>query len=478
MTGRPGAPDSLRVIDVDPGRFRAAAARLVDGGGRVQALFAADPGTGLEVRLTATDGDSDLLLRCPAVDATVESIVGLLPALAWDEREACDLYGVTFAGHTPHRPLVQHPADLASWTTPVFGEEVHQVAVGPIHAGVIESGHFRFHLVGERILKLDPQLFSKHRGLERAAEGRTATEGRSLIQRACAACAVTNTVAYAQSVEQARGLWPDEDLRRMRTLLLELERMYNHLNDIGAVCAGIGFAAGTMTFAAFKERAQRVNTLLFGHRFLFDTVGVAVGSVAVDPAAAARARIEVEELRRDALRAWRQVLFDASVRDRLAGAGVVPPREAVRLGTVGPSARASGLDHDVREESPRLWYPGFHAALPPERTGDVAARVEARAVELAASFAIVDDLLAYPPRPGATTTVGLPGRFGVGRVESPRGETVCAVELDGDSVARVHLRTGSYANWPSVARAAEGGIVPDFPLVNKSFELCYACVDR
>ncbi|HEU5320346.1 MAG TPA: TSUP family transporter, partial [Methylomirabilota bacterium] len=159
-------------------------------------------------------------------------------------REARDLHGVTFAGHSPHRPLVHHPADLAAWTTPVHGEDVHQVAVGPIHAGVIESGHFRFHLVGERILKLDPRLFHKHRGLERAAEGRTPFQARAVVQRACAACAVTNGVAYAQAVEQALGLWPDDDLRRMRTLLLELERLYNHLNDIGAVCAGVGLAAG------------------------------------------------------------------------------------------------------------------------------------------------------------------------------------------------------------------------------------------
>jgi len=466
------------VIDVDPRGFRAAVERIADAGGRVQALFAAHPGTGLEVRCAATDGDGDVLLRCPAAGATVDSLVGLVPALGWDEREARDLYGVTFAGHSPHRPLVHRPAGLAEWTTPVHGEDVHQVAVGPIHAGVIESGHFRFHVVGERVLKLDPQLFSKHRGLERTAEGRAPGQARAVIQRACAACAVTNTVAYAQAVEQSRGLWPDDDLRRMRTLLLELERMYNHLNDIGAVCAGIGFAAGTMIFAAFKERAQRVNMGLFGHRFLFDAVGVGAGAAALDRDEAARARGDVDDLRRDALRAWRQVLFDASVRDRLVGAGPLPTAVAARLGTVGPQARASGLTHDVREESPRLWYPGFRAALPPEPAGDVAARVEARAVELEATFAIVDDLLADPPGPGATTARDPAGRFGVGRVESPRGETICAVELDGDTVARVHLRTGSYANWPSVARAAEGGIVPDFPLINKSFELCYACVDR
>ncbi len=146
------------------------------------------------------------------------------------------------------------------------------MAVGPIHAGVIESGHFRFHVVGERILHLDPRLFYKHRGLERAAEGREPVEGLAFAQRACGACAVANSVAYALACEGVLGLMPSRELRRARTLLLELERLYNHLNDIAAICAGVGFAAGNMAFAALKERAMRLNDFLAGHRFLFGSI--------------------------------------------------------------------------------------------------------------------------------------------------------------------------------------------------------------
>ena len=155
---------------------------------------------------------------------------------------------------------------------PLRGDDAYEVAVGPIHAGVIESGHFRFHLVGDRILHLDAQLFYKHRGLERAAEGKTLDEGLAYASRACAACAVTNGVAYAHACEDALGLVPTAELARARTILLELERMWSHFNDIAAVCAGVGLAAGNSSFAALTERARRLNAALTGHRFLFDCV--------------------------------------------------------------------------------------------------------------------------------------------------------------------------------------------------------------
>jgi Ni,Fe-hydrogenase III large subunit len=362
--------------------------------------------------------------------------------------------------------------------TTVVGEDVHQVAVGPIHAGIIESGHFRFHTVGERILHLDTRLFHKHRGLERAAEGRSPSDALAVMQRACAGCAVANTLAVAQAIEAALGLWPEERLRRARTLLLELERLYNHVNDIGQICTGVGLAAGAMAFAGFKERTQRTISALTGHRFMFGAVSIGGSRLEIPAAAAARARADLAAMASEVRGAWRDLLFDASLRDRTRGTGILSAADARALGTVGPAARASGLPGDVREQAGRLWYPDFTMSVPAEADGDVAARMEARAVELPTTFAILDDLLAAPIRPAGVRPEGVASAHGVGRVESARGRTWCAVELRMGLVARLHLRTSSYANWPSVARAAVGAILPDFPLVNKSFELCYACADR
>ena len=406
------------------------------------------------------------------------SIVDLAPGAGWDEREAHDLYGIRFDGHEPLRPLVDHDLDLASWTVPVHGQGPHQVAVGPIHAGVIESGHFRFHLVGEKILHLDARLFYKHRGLERAAEGSTVDDGLRFVSRACAACAVTNGVAYAQAVEEARGVRAGPELARARTALLELERVWSHLNDISAVCAGTGLAAGAQGFAGLTERARRLNARLTGHRFLFGTVEVGGSRLSLDDETVAAARAELAELRTAAASGWRELLFNRSFQDRLPGVGTVRTRDARRLGATGPAARASGIEEDSRASSPGLAYEGFTPATPTRALGDVQARLEQRHVELEQSFELLERLLERPVLPAAAEK-SLPEReLGTSRVESPRGATLCVVELVHERLSRVHLRTGSYTNWPVVAFAAAGNMLPDFPLINKSFELCYACADR
>ncbi len=404
----------------------------------------------------------------------VRSLVDVAPAAAWDEREAADLYGIRFDGHEPLRPLAVHDLDLARWTVPVDGDDVYQVAVGPIHAGIIESGHFRFHVVGDRILHLDARLFYKHRGLERAAEGRTAVEGIAYAQRACAACAVTNAVAYAHAWEEALGLAPTPELARARTVLLELERLWSHLNDIAAVCSGAGMAAGNNRFAALTERARRLNARLTGHRFLFGAVAVGGSALAVD----FDPRDELDAIRAESSSAWRELLFNASFQDRLPDIGVVSAEDALALGAVGPAARASGLAEDVRAMSPRLAYEEFEPAAPRRVAGDVQARLEQRAVEVLQTLAILDALLDRPIVAAEAERGGPESALGVGRVESPRGATLCVVERNGDRLERLHLRTGSYANWPVVAHAAADNLLPDFPLINKSFELCYACADR
>jgi Ni,Fe-hydrogenase III large subunit len=408
----------------------------------------------------------------------VPSIVDLAPAAGWDEREAHDLSGVSFTGHEPLRPLLDHDPDLDSWTVPVRGHDPYQVAVGPIHAGVIESGHFRFHVVGERILHLDARLFYKHRGLERAAVGRELGEAAAFVGRACAACAVANGVAYAFACEHALGQLPTPELARARTILLELERAWNHLNDIAAVCAGAGLPAGNTYFAALTERCRRLNAELSGHRFLFGTVRIGRSMLDLDRSRVRAARAELAAVRADAERGWRELAFNASFQDRLPGVGVLTREDVDRLGTVGPAARAAGRAEDVRAVSPGLAYDGFRPPVPERAEGDVQARVEQRALELRQSLELLDRLLDRPLRPGACEPGHSPAEIGVGRVESPRGATSCVVEPDSGRIARLRLRTGSYANWPSVAHAAAGNLLPDFPLVNKSFELCYACADR
>ena len=472
--GRDRSEEVVLESTLAPDSWRAEISAVLGGGGRFLGLYGVDGG----VRALFADDSGPRLLTCRPTRDGVPSVVDLIPAAAWDEREAHDSYGVLFPGHEPLRPLLEHDLDLTSWTVPVHGHDPFQVAVGPIHAGVIESGHFRFHVVGERILHLDVRLFYKHRGLERAAQGRTPSEALRYAQRACGACAVSNSVAFAHAYESAAGLWPTGDLARARTVLVELERLYNHLNDIGAACAGVGFALGTMTFAALKERVHRLNARLAGHRFLFDTVRLGESRLDVDAASSDRARQELLDLAVDARRAWHEVLFNASVQDRFVGVGLLSETDVLRMDSVGPAARAAGVASDVRIHSPRLAYPGFAPAALRHPQGDVASRVNMRALEVDLTLAILDDLLAKPIGPAAAVETAAAQQIGVGIVESPRGRTVCVLEIDGHKVERLHLRTASYANWPGLAHAIAGTLLPDFPLINKSFELCYACSDR
>ena len=190
------------------------------------------------------------------------------------------------------------------------------------------------------------------------------------------------------------------------------------------------------------------------------------------------AHAELEALREDALRGWRELQFNSSFQDRLPEIGVLSAVDAELLGASGPAARAAGLALDVRATSPRLAYDGFEPVVPERAAGDVQARLEQRVLELRQSFELLDGLLDGPVGAAAAVRQGEERELGIGRVESPRGATSCIVERSGGTIERLRLRTGSYANWPSVAHAAVGDLLPDFPLVNKSFELCYACADR
>ena len=368
-----------------------------------------------------------------AAERVAPTIVDLAPAIGWDEREAHDRDGMRFAGHEPLRPLLDHPADPAAWTVPVDGDDAYDVAVGPIHAGVIESGHFRFHVVGERILHLDARLFYKHRGLERLAEGRSPDDGLALWSapaRPAPSATRSRTAARARprSGDGRAGARP-----RARPAA-RAGATWSHLNDIAAVCAGVGFAAGNQLFAALTDRARELNARVGGHRFLRGTV-----AVGAERAGARRGRRPAGA--RGAARAsgagargLAGADFNGSFQDRLGGVGVLAPTTSRELGATGPAARAAGLAEDVRGR------PGAtRASRPSCRSGRRAtsrARLEQRALELWQSLELLDEALDGPVEPVAARPGGTPRRHGVARVESPRGATTCSVALEQGRIAR------------------------------------------
>jgi Ni,Fe-hydrogenase III large subunit/Ni,Fe-hydrogenase III component G len=435
------------------------------------------------------------------------SIAVEVPAANWHEREAQDLFGIVFSGHPDPRPLVVHdgwPKGLfplrkkfdAAQRPPVEpaeefphlrveGEGVLEVPVGPIHAGIIEPGHFRFSTVGESILNLEARLFYTHRGLEKRMEGMTAIDAFHVAERMCGVCSVAHGLGFCEAAEQIAGIELSGRARVLRTLALELERLYNHVGDIGNIAAGASYHYGTSAGSRMKEALQQVGERFTGNRFLR---GLLVpGGVRLDLSAETARSIEAAMASTAGALAslMERIENNPSVTDRLDTTGLLSLRDAIDLGVTGVGARASGVDRDARRDHPHAAYAShsdLKLSVVTESDGDVHARLNVRAAEARESMRIVLALLAnlsagplQVPMPEALPA----GRIGLAAVESPRGAAIHWLRFDAAGrVDRYHLRSASYANWPAVPLAAQTSIIPDFPLVNKSFELCYSCTDR
>ena len=401
----------------------------------------------------------------------------IFPAAARMQRAARDLFGVR-SSDPDARPWLDH--DRPYEFVRVDGEGVHEIAVGPVHAGTIEPGHFRFSVVGEKVLKLEERFGYAHKGLEQRFTELPILQGHRLAARVSGDSAVAYAWAYCQALEGMTGCALPPRAAWLRAVCLELERLANHLGDLGALGNDAGFAFGLTQFSRLKEDLLRATAAAFGQRYLFDAL--VPGGVAVDLSAGGAAALadavwaacaETVELRR---------IYDEheGVRDRFTGTGRLAPQLATRLGVLGLAGRASGQARDVRVDLPVLPYTEVRIAKVIQHGGDVASRVAVRFEEVQESGRMLIGLLARLPGGAHATAVGVPGdgTLGIGLIEGWRGPVLIALQAGpSGAIRRCHPHDPSWQNWPALEHAIMDNIVADFPLINKSFNLAYSGVD-
>ncbi|MXP65411.1 hydrogenase expression protein HypE [Roseomonas sp. M0104] len=440
-------------------------------------------------------GGGSLLLASTAAEGNYPALSPARPAASWFERAIADLWGLRAEGGVDGRPWLDHgrwgfaaplsarPLAQASEPPqpeflPAEGEGVHQIPVGPIHAGIIEPGHFRLHVQGEAIVRLEARLGYAHKGTLGLMRGRSPRSAARLAARLSGDSTVAHAWAFAQAAEAALGVAVPPRAALLRGLMAELERIGNHLSDWGSLCNDAAFAWPHARCGALREGVLRASEAAFGHRLLMDRVVPGGVSIDIAPSGVAAIR-EALALVAAEMPALRRVTEDhASLQDRLAGTGVLRPDWAAAFAAGGFVGRASGRDFDARRDLPYAPYDALPFTVPVLQAGDVEARLSIRLEELAQSLALVAALLERL-EPG-DTLVSLPVRSGegLGVVEGFRGEVLCWMALGEDGLIRsAFLRDPSWLQWPLLEVAVEGNIVADFPLCNKSFNCSYSGVD-
>ena len=496
----PGAMPVWRAR-VDPQQWRSACRQVREEGGQLTALWGSDDhdrGGGFSVHAALAVQSGLVVITLALAGATYPSIAEMFPAAGRMQRAAHDMLGLLAENAPDQRKWLRHgawpeevfplrkPFDIGSTFSgtvdqypfvQVAGEGVHEIPVGPVHAGTIEPGHFRFSVVGEGVLRLEQRLGYKHKAIEKRFESMTLEAGARLAGRISGDSTVAYAWAYAMAVESAVGAAPPPRALWLRALLLERERVGQHLWDLGFMGNDAGFAFGLAQFSVLREDCLRLSAGLFGHRYLMDTV--VPGGVARDIADAGMARIRAEIARVGEAVALLKRIYDdhAGLQDRFIGCGRVKPDLAERLGLTGLAGRASARARDLRVQFPPVPYDRLDVQMATHRNGDVAARATVRFEEIAASLRLTGRLLdTLPAGPIASALPVAPeNAFGIGWVEGWRGEILIALETGPDnSIRRLHPHDPSWQNWPVLERAVLGNIVPDFPLINKSFNLSYS----
>jgi len=431
----------------------------------------------------------------PARDPALVSLATFHYPASRFEREIADLFGIPAAGHPDPRPLVRHgfwpedyfPLRKDAGVRPfrddghpfpfqqVGGEGVYEIPVGPVHAGVIEPGHFRFSVVGETIIDMKSRLYFTHKGTEKLFEGREPGAGVELAERVSGDTTIGHSLAFCQALESAAGTAVPERARWLRVILLEMERLYNHVADFGMIANDTGYAVAHSHCFRIRERLLRLNKRLTGNRLLRG--GVVPGGVGHDLPAGLDLPGELEAALRDFDEIVGLALENTLVMDRLEGTGQLSPRIARDHGVLGYVARASGIDADVRRDHPFAAYGDLDVRVPVFESGDVKARTLVRVEEVRESVRLIREAVTRLPAGPLAAPLGPLPPFtpAFGLVEGWRGGILHWVMGDGAGrLHRVKIMDPSFLNWRPLSYALLKNIVPDFPLCNKSFNQSYS----
>jgi len=429
---------------------------------------------------------------CEQVGHAIPSAVSITPAAAWYERELHDLYGVAIEGHPNLQPLVFHE-DWPDHLHPrlkgtvrgeyrflkVQGEGVCEVPVGPVHAGIIEPGHFRFSVVGDTVLHLELRHFYTHKGIEARFEGIDVSNGVMLAESVSGDNCFAHAVAYSQAVENAFGLSVPPRGRALRLIGLELERMLAHIADVGALCGDVAFVVPAAYTARLKESLLLASASLVGTRYWRSLCrpGGMVRNITDEKLRELGTR--VAETATEFAELAKMVLETPSVLNRFESTGVLKREVARALGVVGPAARASGLRLDVRRDHPYGRYRTLALHVPHFNSGDVLGRARIRIEEVSVSAHLIADAIREIPSGAIAAAVPWQSSAqGFSAVESPRGELLYFLHIREGRIQRCHIKSPSFQNWPALPMSMPGNIIADFPLINKSFNLSYSGCDR
>ena len=482
--------------------WQAAAVAIRQGGGRLTALWAQAEATRDAVcaAYVILDGMVWLELQLDSGQTTYPDVARIFPAATRMQRAVTDLsglvaegsadkrawldHGVWSGGHVPLRhdnsalPVMDQDADYPF--VHVEGDGVHEIAVGPVHAGIIEPGHFRFSVVGEKVLRLEQRLGYTHKGIEQRFTQLDPLQAYRLAGRVSGDSTVAFSWAYCMALESVTDCEIPQRGAELRALMLERERIANHLGDLGALGNDAAFAFGLAQFSRLRENWLRLSAQAFGHRLMMDCV--VPGGVArdIESSAIAEMRQQCDALEREVRTLCSIYEEHAGVQDRFLTTGRVTPDLAAQLGLTGLAGRASGQAWDLRCDHAWPPYDRLQVRMSTHRGGDVAARVIVRFEEVTESLRLIRAILAGLSSGQTVVHVQLPApdAHGAGWVEGWRGEVFVALEFNdihhAQRIRRCHCHDPSWQNWPLLEHAVIGNIVPDFPLINKSFNLSYS----